>query len=61
MSRGYTRERYLDIIHNIRDLMPDAAISADVIVGFPGEAMCLYCFPPRPLPSPSHPLFLTLH
>eukprot|EP00270_Netrium_digitus_P003385 TRINITY_DN13884_c0_g1_i1.p1 TRINITY_DN13884_c0_g1~~TRINITY_DN13884_c0_g1_i1.p1 ORF type:complete len:608 (-),score=136.71 TRINITY_DN13884_c0_g1_i1:232-2019(-) len=37
MARGYSRERYLDIIAKIRAFMPDAAISADVIVGFPGE------------------------
>jgi tRNA-2-methylthio-N6-dimethylallyladenosine synthase len=37
MKRGYTHERYRQIIANIRDLMPDAAISADAIVGFPGE------------------------
>ncbi|CAI7892792.1 unnamed protein product, partial [Closterium sp. NIES-54] len=37
MARGYTRERYLDILTTIRRYMPHAAISADVIVGFPGE------------------------
>ncbi|MFN4279777.1 tRNA (N6-isopentenyl adenosine(37)-C2)-methylthiotransferase MiaB [Thermosynechococcus sp.] len=37
MGRGYTRERYLQIIETIRRYMPDAAISADAIVGFPGE------------------------
>ena len=37
MRRGYTRERYLEIVKNIRDLIPDAAITADCIVGFPGE------------------------
>ncbi|MCS6959887.1 MAG: tRNA (N6-isopentenyl adenosine(37)-C2)-methylthiotransferase MiaB [Pseudanabaenaceae cyanobacterium SKYGB_i_bin29] len=37
MARGYTRERYRQIIDQIRELMPDAAISADAIVGFPGE------------------------
>lgn len=37
MKRGYSRERYLDIIKNIRKYMPDASLSADVIVGFPGE------------------------
>ena len=37
MKRGYTREKYLQIIEKIRRYMPDAAISADVIVGFPGE------------------------
>lgn len=37
MARGYTREKYLRIIETIRRYIPDAAISADVIVGFPGE------------------------
>jgi len=37
MARGYTREKYLRIIDTIRRYMPDAAISADAIVGFPGE------------------------
>lgn len=37
MSRGYTQEKYRRIIDTIRNYMPDAAISADAIVGFPGE------------------------
>lgn len=37
MRRGYTAERYKSIIHNIRRYMPDASVSGDVIVGFPGE------------------------
>ncbi|GAP98317.1 tRNA-i (6)A37 methylthiotransferase [Leptolyngbya sp. NIES-2104] len=37
MSRGYTHERYRRIIDTIREYMPDASISADAIVGFPGE------------------------
>jgi tRNA-2-methylthio-N6-dimethylallyladenosine synthase len=37
MSRGYTHEKYRRIIDTIRDYVPDAAISADAIVGFPGE------------------------
>ncbi len=37
MKRGYTQERYRSIITKIREYMPDASISADVIVGFPGE------------------------
>lgn len=37
MKRGYSHERYRQIIANIRDRMPDASISADAIVGFPGE------------------------
>ncbi len=37
MSRGYTHEKYRRIIDTIRDCMPDASLSADAIVGFPGE------------------------
>ncbi|KAM3096722.1 tRNA (N6-isopentenyl adenosine(37)-C2)-methylthiotransferase MiaB [Phormidesmis sp. 146-12] len=37
MSRGYTQEKYRRIIDTIRAYMPDASISADAIVGFPGE------------------------
>lgn len=37
MARGYTVERYRRILARIRERMPDAAISADVIVAFPGE------------------------
>ncbi|MEB3240454.1 MAG: tRNA (N6-isopentenyl adenosine(37)-C2)-methylthiotransferase MiaB [Synechococcus sp.] len=37
MARGYTTARYRRIVEQIRQLMPHAAISADAIVGFPGE------------------------
>ena len=37
MKRGYTREQYSDLIHHVRDIIPDAAIHCDIIVGFPGE------------------------
>lgn len=37
MRRGYTFESYMKIIDKIRAASPDAAITADVIVGFPGE------------------------
>ena len=42
MARGYTVERYRRIIDRIRDRMPDASLSADVIVGFPGETDLQY-------------------
>jgi tRNA-2-methylthio-N6-dimethylallyladenosine synthase len=38
MGRGYTVDRYRRILERIRQRMPDAAISADVIVAFPGES-----------------------
>lgn len=37
MRRGYTFESYTKIIDKIREASPDASITADVIVGFPGE------------------------
>jgi tRNA-2-methylthio-N6-dimethylallyladenosine synthase len=37
MAREYTRGYYLDRIEKIRALLPDAAISTDIIAGFPGE------------------------
>ncbi|MEK6287052.1 MAG: tRNA (N6-isopentenyl adenosine(37)-C2)-methylthiotransferase MiaB [Acidobacteriota bacterium] len=37
MAREYTREFYLDRVRKVRELLPDATISTDFIVGFPGE------------------------
>ncbi len=37
MRRSYRRDRYLKIIGDVRAAMPDAAITTDIIVGFPGE------------------------
>src|SRR5205823_14439481 len=37
MHRGYTRERYLEIIRKLRQVSPSIGISTDFIVGFPGE------------------------
>ena len=37
MRRRYTRESYLELVATIRDLLPDVALSTDMIVGFPGE------------------------
>ena len=38
MRRGYTRERYLEIIRKIREAPRSIAISTDIIAGFPGES-----------------------
>src|SRR5437867_2535459 len=37
MNRGYTRERYLELVREIRDAVPAMAFATDLIVGFPGE------------------------
>ncbi len=37
MRRSYRQERYLGILERVRAAMPDAAITTDIIVGFPGE------------------------
>jgi tRNA-2-methylthio-N6-dimethylallyladenosine synthase len=37
MRRTYDRGRYLDRVAMIRELVPDCAITTDIIVGFPGE------------------------
>jgi tRNA-2-methylthio-N6-dimethylallyladenosine synthase len=37
MRRAYRREKYLRILARVRAAIPDAAITTDIIVGFPGE------------------------
>ncbi len=37
MRRSYRARRYLEIVDEVRDAMPDAALTTDIIVGFPGE------------------------
>jgi tRNA-2-methylthio-N6-dimethylallyladenosine synthase len=37
MRRAYRRDRYLSILENVRAHLPHAAITTDIIVGFPGE------------------------
>src|SRR5688572_27035269 len=38
MRRSYRRAKFLGIIDRVRQAMPDAAITTDIIVGFPGES-----------------------
>jgi tRNA-2-methylthio-N6-dimethylallyladenosine synthase len=37
MHRGYTRERYMEVIRKLRQVRPEIGLSTDFIVGFPGE------------------------
>lgn len=37
MRRGYTRDQFLRKIDQIRNIIPDATVTTDLIVGFPGE------------------------
>lgn len=37
MRRSYRTDRYLGILERVRTAMPDALITTDIIVGFPGE------------------------
>jgi tRNA-2-methylthio-N6-dimethylallyladenosine synthase len=38
MKRGYTKENFINRCQKIRQLVPEATISTDIIVGFPGES-----------------------
>jgi tRNA-2-methylthio-N6-dimethylallyladenosine synthase len=38
MKRSYRSDKFLGILDRVREAMPDAAITTDIIVGFPGES-----------------------
>lgn len=37
MGRRYTKSEYLSLFHKLKDMVPNCAISTDIIVGFPNE------------------------
>jgi len=37
MNRTYTKDHFIDLAHEIRNTLPNAGVSTDIIVGFPGE------------------------
>ncbi len=38
MKRGYNRARYLELVNKVRECVPEASLSTDIICGFPGES-----------------------
>jgi tRNA-2-methylthio-N6-dimethylallyladenosine synthase len=43
MRRTYSRERYLRLVDELRAVIPDLALTTDLIVGFPGETEADFC------------------
>ncbi len=42
MNRKYTREKFLEVIGNIKEKRPGIALGTDIIVGFPGETQAQF-------------------
>ncbi len=38
MNRGYTLSRYMEIVEELRNILPEISLGTDFIVGFPGES-----------------------
>jgi tRNA-2-methylthio-N6-dimethylallyladenosine synthase len=43
MRRTYGRDRYLRLVTELREAIPDLALTTDIIVGFPGESETDFC------------------
>lgn len=38
MNRNYSSSKYIEVIHQIKEIVPDCGLGTDIIVGFPGES-----------------------
>lgn len=43
MNRGYTAEKYIELVEYAKKVMPDISLTSDIIVGFPGETYEEFC------------------
>lgn len=42
MGRRYTKEKYLELFHKLKEALPYSSITTDIIVGFPGETNSMF-------------------